>query len=149
MASIIRRRDAELAPFGEPFDRMVHELLRPLTLWAPEMPAAWSVPIDVYEEGDQVVLKANVAGIDPAALHVEVAEDEYRVWGDFEHEGEREEGRYHLRERRTGRFERTGTLPSAVDRDSVVAEIARGVLTVRATKAPEGRRHEVRVTVKE
>jgi HSP20 family protein len=149
MASIIRRRDAELAPLAEPFDRMVHELLRPLTLWAPEMPVAWSVPVDVYEEGDQVVLKANVAGIDPGALHVEVADDEYRLWGSFEKEDEREHDRYHVRERRTGRFERSGTLPSAVDRDSVVAEVARGVLTVRATKAPEGRPHEVKVTVKE
>lgn len=149
MASIIRRRDAELAPLGEPFDRMVRELLRPLTLWAPEMPAAWSVPIDVFEEGDHVVLKANVAGIDPEALHVEVADDEYRLWGTFAHEDEHDEGRYHLRERRTGRFERSGTLPSAVDRDSVVAEIARGVLTVRAAKAPEGLRHEIKVTVKE
>ena len=149
MASIIRRRDAELAPFAEPFDRMVHELLRPLSLWAPELPAAWSVPIDVYEEGDHVVLKANVAGIDPEALHVEVADDEYRVWGTFAQEGDAEEGRYHLRERRTGRFERSGTLPASVDRDSVVAEVARGVLTVRAAKAPQGRRHEVKVTVKE
>lgn len=149
MANIIRRRATEHAPFAEPFDRMVHELLRPITLWAPEAPVAWSVPVDVYEEGDEVVLKANVAGIDPEALHVEVADDEYRLWGSFEKEDEHEQDRYHVRERRTGRFERSGTLPSAVDRDRVVAEVARGVLTVRAAKAPEGRRREVKVTVKE
>lgn len=149
MANILRRRDADLVPTAEPFDRMVHELLRPLTLWAPEMPAAWSVPIDVYEEGDHVVLKANVAGIDPDALHVEVADDAYRIWGTFGADETDERGPYHVRERRTGRFERAGTLPSAVDHDHVVGEVARGVLTVRAPKATGQRRHEVKVTVKE
>lgn len=83
MATLIRRRDADLAPLSDPFDRVVHELLRPLSLWSAEAPMAWSVPIDVYEEGDEVVLKANVAGIDPEALHVEVADDEFRIWGTF------------------------------------------------------------------
>lgn len=149
MATLIRRRDADLAPLSDPFDRVVHELLRPLSLWSAEAPMAWSVPIDVYEEGDEVVLKANVAGIDPEALHVEVADDEFRIWGTFEHEDDAEHGAYHVRERRTGRFERAGTLPAPVDRERVTAEVAHGVLTMRAPKAAAGRRHEVKVLVKE
>ncbi|MDF1523948.1 MAG: Hsp20/alpha crystallin family protein [Trueperaceae bacterium] len=149
MANLIRRRDTDLPSLVEPFDRMVHELLRPMTLWAPEVPMAWSVPIDVYEDGDDVVVKANVAGIDPEALHVEMADDEFRLWGTFEHAEEREREHFHVRERRTGRFERAGTLPSAIDRDSVTAEVTKGVLTVRAHKAPNGRRREVKVSVKD
>lgn len=148
MANLIRRREAELAPLQESFDRMVNEMLRPLSLWAPEIPMAWSVPIDVFEDGDEVVIKANVAGIDPEQLHVEIADDEFRIWGSFEELEEKKDERYHLRERRTGRFERAGTLPCAVDRETVSAEVDHGVLMVRAHKAPEGRRHEVRVQVK-
>jgi HSP20 family protein len=147
MVRLVRRspvRDIDV--FNEPFERMVNDLLRPMTLWAPESMMAWSFPVDVYEDGDDVVVVANVAGVDSERLHVELDEDTYRIWGEV---NERHERAYHLQERRVGRFERRGSLPARIDRDRVHAEVEKGVLTVRAHKADDASSREIKVHVKE
>ena len=54
-------------------------------------------------------------------------------------EQEREQGRYHLRERRFGRFQRTIALPSAVQANQAQCDFNNGVLTVTLPKAEESR----------
>jgi HSP20 family protein len=118
--------------------------------WAREWPlAAGSIPLDMYEEGDNLIVKASVPGVRPDDLNVQVRDDLLTISGEVKQETERKESDYHLRERRYGRFERTVALPSAVQVDKAEAEFENGLLTLRLPKAPGGTKlRRIKVKVK-
>lgn len=104
----------EMAALRDAIDRFFEANL-PQSPWAREGPlTAGFVPLDLYEEGDNLIVKASVPGVRPEDLNVRVRDDALTISGELKQETERKESDYHLRERRYGRFERTVALPSAV-----------------------------------
>lgn len=108
--------------------------------------ATFTPAVDILEEKDAVVLKAEVPGVRTEDVHVSVENDVLTVKGErkFEYE-DRKEGVLRV-ERSWGSFTRSFSLPKTVDGERVEAELTNGVLTVRVPKkkAPEPRRVEVR-----
>lgn len=91
----------------------------------------WAPHIDMWEENDQIHVRADVPGVEPEDLEVYCTEDSLIVRGESRSHDDREERGYHHRERRWGRFERTLPLPSQVDRDNIQASFRNGVLEIR------------------
>lgn len=95
---------------------------------------AWLPAVDVTEEGDKVLVKAELPGIDPAKLDVAIQGDLLTLKGEKE-ESHEEKGRNFFRsERRFGSFMRRIPLPAPVDDSKVHATFKDGVLKVELQK---------------
>lgn len=96
---------------------------------------AAAMPLDIYEEGNNIVVKASIPGLKPEDIKVEVRGDVLRIFGEAKKEEEKKERNYHLREHRYTRFERSVTLPSDVLADKAEAVFENGVLTLTLPKS--------------
>ena len=91
--------------------------------------------IDLYQNADEVVVKAALPGLEAKDVQISVTADTLTLRGEFKHEGEQKEITYHIREHRNGMFERSVMLPTDVQSDKAKAEFENGVLTVTLPKA--------------
>jgi HSP20 family protein len=91
----------------------------------------WRPAIDVVKEADAIVLHADIPGMKPDEVSVDVDGDVLTISGSHEESTEREEGDYIRRERRAGSFSRSLTLPAGVSADDIEATVEDGVLEVR------------------
>jgi len=95
-----------------------------------------SVPaMDVYQDNDNVFVKAVLPGIKPDDVQISVTQDVLSLRGEFAQEEERKDVAYLLRECRAGAFERVLRLPSDVQTDKAKAEFENGILTITLPKA--------------
>lgn len=108
-------------PAWEPFETMTGD-------WAPRL--------DVSEEKDAMVVKAEVPGVDPKDIEITLTGDLLTLKGEKEKETEEKEARYHHVERTYGAFLRSVRLPMAVDGSKVTATFKNGVLVVTLPKTP-------------
>jgi HSP20 family protein len=120
-----RWMDEMLLERGPPFSPMLR-MAEHLGVRAP--------PVDVYEEGADIVLKAELPGMKKEDLEVDVTGDLITLSGKKEKEERIERKDYHRLERATGSFTRTLRLPDEVVLEKVVATFKDGVLEVRAPK---------------
>jgi HSP20 family protein len=152
MALVRRGRHGGIVPTWDMIDRFFdrffdEELMRP-RISELEPFSARGIPLDVYEEGDVLKVKATIPGIRPEDLHVEVTDELLHIWGEAKEEKERKEEAYFLHEHRYGRVERSATLPYAVASENAKAEFENGTLTLTLPKAAEVKGKEIEVEVK-
>lgn len=121
------RRGMDL--FNE-FDRMVSEM----NDWTSR---DWRLALDVSENEDAFMVEAAMPGINPDDLDITLEDNILTIQGETKAERDVEESRYHLRERRFGRFSRSLQLPTAINADEVEAEYTNGVLILTIPKAEE------------
>ena len=95
--------------------------------------------LDVIENDEEFIVKADVAGINPEDIEITYTDNNLSIKGEMtkEREEEGEEGRYHLRERRYGTFSRTISMPGTVDVEDIQAETKNGVLQIHLPKKEE------------
>ena len=103
-------------------------------------------PMDVVQEGDELVVRASLPGVPPEAINVTIEDGLLTIEGESADETEKREGEYLLRERRSGSFRRALRLPSSVDVDNASPRCENGVLTIALPKREErkARRLEIK-----
>jgi len=106
---------------------------------------SWLPAIDVFDTREAVVLKAELAGMDPDDIQIEVEDNVLTIKGERKFEEEVDEGRYYRVERRFGSFQRSLALPQGVKADEIVAGYEDGILTLTAPKAPEQKSQRIEV----
>lgn len=94
----------------------------------------WAIPLDVFEEGNNIVVKATVPGIKPEDMEVTLEDDVLTIRGQTQAEEEHREGNYLMRERRAGTFHRMLRLPDTVDTERAETMYENGVLTITFPK---------------
>ena len=109
----------------------------------------WNLALDVIERDDKYVLRANIPGIKPDEVKIEVEDDVLTVSGEHEESEEERKGNYVRRERRYGSFSRSVTLPKGVTADEVEARIQDGVVEVSIPKPQKEEREAVTITPKQ
>ena len=100
--------------------------------WETGVPA-----VESFVRGDELVVRADLPGIDPKLVELAVEGDRLTIRGERKVMDEGKRGEAFYREVSYGRFERTMALPAGVDADSVKATYHDGVLEV-TMKAPKG-----------
>jgi len=100
--------------------------------------------INVYDHDDETVVVAEIPGVDPDALEVTVVNGTVTLKGNRPN-GAEEDQKVHRRERGTGAFSRTLTLPDAVNPDTVQARYENGILRVTLEKAAEAKAKKIAV----
>jgi HSP20 family protein len=103
--------------------------------------------IEVFEEKDDVVVKAEIPGIKKEELEVNVTDDLLTIKGEKKKEEEVKEKGYYYSERSYGAFERSVEIPRAVHADKARATFKDGILEVRLPKTEEAKRKEVKLRV--
>ncbi len=101
--------------------------------------------VDVVEEKDRVLVKADLPGMKEEDIHVEVEDGELTLRGERKKETETREGKVHRVERTYGAFLRSFTLPANVDRAKVAASYKNGVLEVTLPKKEGAKPQEIKV----
>lgn len=99
----------------------------------------WAPDVDVFERGDQWVVRADLPGLEPKDIHLEIRDGYLLLSGERLSEREERPAGGARFERSYGSFRRTIPLPEAVDPDAAKAEMRNGVLEV-SFKMPEGGR---------
>ncbi|HEX6135449.1 MAG TPA: Hsp20/alpha crystallin family protein [Longimicrobiales bacterium] len=103
---------------------------------------AWSPEVDIVETDLEIVVRADLPGLAPDDVQLEVRDGMLVMKGEKKEEKEEKGAEYRVVERAYGSFERAFSLPSTVDADSIAAEFRNGVLEVHLPKTvkAQGRR---------
>lgn len=137
-----------LAALRNEVDRLFDQFLRePFAGW--EWPfglGPWSPPVDLAEDEREVLVRAEIPGVDPQQLDLSVLGRELWIAGEKKDPLDRSGKEVHLSEIRYGKFRRSIPLPTEVDTEHVEADYTNGVLTVRLQKLPSAQAR--RITVK-
>ena len=94
----------------------------------------WNIPVDVAQEGDDIVVRASVPGLKPEDIAVTLEDGLLTIEGETASESKVNESDYLLRERRVGRFRRALRLPDTVDAGKAQPSYENGVLTIAVPK---------------
>jgi len=103
--------------------------------------------IDVFEEGDNVVVKAELPGMGKEDIDVKVTDDIIIISGEKKKEEKVEKKNYYRMERSYGSFTRSLRLPTEVQTEKAVAKFKEGVLEVRIPKTEEAKKKEKKVSI--
>lgn len=145
-----------LSPFEE-MDRMMENLfqrgwmrpfMRDTSHWGDlfassdlKMPS-----VDVIDRENEVLVKAEVSGVNKDDLDVTVSDDNVTIEGRTSHEEKEEKGDYYRSEITKGSFARSVMLPCKVNGDKAKATFENGILQLTLPKAELSRRHSIKVT---
>lgn len=143
-----------LSPFEE-MDRMFDHFLRRgwMRPWRFEWPSfpemalpEMKVPkVDVVDRENEIVVKAEVPGVDKKDIDISVGEDTVTIKGETRREEKEEKGDYYRCEISRGAFSRTVALPAAVDGTGARASFKDGMLELTLPKVEKAKRHTVKV----
>jgi HSP20 family protein len=97
----------------------------------------WAPQIDVKQEGDELVVRADLPGMKSEDVNVNVTEDVMTLSGERKEERETERGGVYHTERSYGSFFRTIPLPQGAIVDQAKATFKNGVLEIRMPAPPE------------
>jgi HSP20 family protein len=145
---------ADLTRWERDMERMMDEFFdRRMRHWWPER---WfrsedmliNAPlVDVFQEQDDIVVKADLPGVDKDNLDIQLTDHTLTIKGEKRKEDEIKEEHYYRTERSYGTFMRSVQLPMDVQTDKVKAAFKNGVLEVRLPKTEEAKNKEIKVKV--
>jgi len=110
---------------------------------------AWMPALELVDAGDNFVLKAQLPGIDPNDIDVQVTPEAISISGERRYENTEEKPGYVRSEFRYGKFHRVLPLPAHIQNDSVQAEYKDGILTLTLPKVTEARNKVVKINLAE
>jgi HSP20 family protein len=148
-------REKALSPFEEMEKRFEEWFRRPFSLlgpsWFPKLRMAEmeeiSPTVDIFEEGDDVVVKAELPGIKKEDIDVKLTDSSITISGEKKKEEKVEKKNYYRMERSYGSFTRTFSLPADVQTDKAKAEFKDGILQIRVPKTEEAKQKEKKVLI--
>ena len=107
----------------------------------------WVPALDLYEDREDLVVKAELPGLSKDEIDISLHEGTLAISGERKAETKDETNGSYRSERFFGRFQRTLTLPKAVDAGKVQATYKDGVLTVTLPKTEEAKPRQIQVNV--
>lgn len=108
-----------------------------------------TLPVDVFDHKDELVVQAFVPGLRAEHLDIQVEDGVVTISGHFPHLYDQDEMRgytWYARELRGGRFQRSIALPYKVDWDNSSASVSDGILRMTFPKAAEARPRRIQIT---
>ncbi|MFA5163546.1 MAG: Hsp20/alpha crystallin family protein [Patescibacteria group bacterium] len=134
-------------PFFQEFDDMDKEMESML----PSVRGSqfgFTPALDVYEDKDNLVVEAQLGGIDPEKVDVSIENNVLTIKGESEKKSEIDDKNYYRKEIRRGSFFRSISLPTKVDGDKATAVNEDGVLKVSIPKMIEAKAKTIKIQSK-
>ena len=107
----------------------------------------WNPSVDIYDDRDHVIVKAEMPGMKREEIEVSLTNDTLTISGERKKEQETKGQETYRSERFFGRFQRSITLPQPVDPTRIEANYKDGVLTITCPKSEEAKRRQIEVKV--
>jgi HSP20 family protein len=107
----------------------------------------WNPAVDLYEDKDNVFVKAELPGMKKEAIDVSLHDGVLTISGERKGESKGENAEEHRSERFEGRFSRSLALPSEVQADKVEAQYKDGILHITLPKAEAAKRKQIEVKI--
>jgi HSP20 family protein len=123
--------------FNDAFERTEQE--SNLTSWAPA--------VDIYENEHELVVKADLPGVESKDLDIRVENNILTIRGERKFDKKLNEDNYLRVERAYGSFSRSFSLANSVNADGIKADYQNGVLTLNLPKREEAKPKQIKVTV--
>lgn len=120
---------------GRLMDSLFNRQMAVPTWFEAASPVEWLPAIDISEDATQLLVRAELPGIDPQALDIDVTEDRLVISGEKKQATSKTGNGWTHMESQYGTFTRTIPLPTPVDPEKVTARFENGVLTVELAKA--------------
>jgi HSP20 family protein len=105
----------------------------------------WIPQVDIFENKDQIVLHAELAGIKPEDVHISIENNVLTIRGERRFEKKDEGDNFHRVERSYGSFTRSFTLPPTVSAENANAEFENGVLQLTLAKREEAKPRRIEI----
>jgi HSP20 family protein len=103
--------------------------------------------VDMYDEGKELVMKADMPGVKKEDLHLDLAENILTISGEKKVEETVEKGGLYSCERSYGKFSRSFELPSDVDTEKITANLKEGVLEIRLAKTEKAEKETKTISI--
>jgi len=104
--------------------------------------------VDMYDDEKEIVVKAEVPGIDKTDINITVTDNTLIIKGETKKEEETKEEDYYYAERTFGSFSRRLELPEKVQESKIKANFKDGILEVHLPKASEAKAKKIKVEAK-
>jgi HSP20 family protein len=132
LTPIVRRKGFLSRPERDFFDRFFGDFTLPSLMFED---AEWTPAFDVSETDGELIVKAEVPGMDKKDINITVSDGMLTIKGEKKHEKKEENEHYHRVETRYGSFSRTMRLPTEVQADKVDATYKDGILNITLPKS--------------
>lgn len=143
-----RPRFMTRSPFREltRFEREMEDAFGRLPAWPwGDWERGWMPAVDMVDHDDEIVLRADLPGLDEKDVEVRVHDHTLTIRGERKEEKEEKKEDYYYSERTYGAFARTLSLPAGVEADRVKATFKKGVLEVHLPKATEAKGKKIEI----
>ncbi len=138
-------------PYAEmdAFRRQIDSLFDDMTRNYDAVPdrAAWQPAIELHDAGENLVLKAQLPGINTDNLDISATRNSVTINGEYRHEQQNNERGIYRSEFQYGKFSRTVNLPVGIQQDKVEADYQDGILTLRLPKVEDAVNRSVKINV--
>jgi len=129
------------------FDRLFKEAFTPFFGEAELSTRTWAPAVDIFETESDIVLKAELPGVNPNDVEIKVEDSTLYLKGERKFEKEVKEESYHRIERSYGSFARSFSLPNSINAEKVKAEYKDGLLTLTLPKREEAKPRAIKIDV--
>ena len=114
---------------------------------SPADTAGWAPAMDVIEQEDQILLRAELPGLTEEDVEITLEDSKLTLKGERTFQHDASDGHYRRIESSYGSFRRVFTLPTAVDQEHIDAQFHNGVLVISLPKAEQAKPKKIEVTV--
>ncbi len=151
---VVKKEPDVLSPFGE-MERYFDEIFnQPFALFRhpmwprPQFPSreVISPTVDIFEEGKEVVVKAEIPGMKKNDINIDISENSMTISGEKKQETKVDRKDYHRVECSYGSFCRSFRLPDNVNSDKAKASFKDGVLEIRMPKSNKEKKKKITIS---
>ena len=138
----------DLNSLQDRMNRLFEEANRGWRSDEPSSTTAWSPAVDIFETEDEIIVRAEVPGMDRNDIELSLENNVLTLTGDRKLQKETEDENYHRIERSYGSFSRSFSIPAMVNEDKIRAEYNDGVLSIALAKKERARLKQIKITSK-
>ena len=110
------------------------------------MPLEARLPnVDVIDRDDELLVRAELPGIEKDNLDVSISENSVTIKGESKHESKEEKGDFYRCEISQGSFARTVSLPHTINTEKSAASFKNGVLELTLPKIEKAKRRTIKI----
>jgi len=137
-----------LSTLREEIDRLFESPLADFTRASQQMLSGWMPAVDLYEDNDNLYVKAELPGMKKEDIEVSLHDGVLTLSGERKADERSAKAEMYRGERFTGRFQRTFTLNTPVEEPKVKAAYVDGILTITLPKAEKAKPKQIEVSMK-
>lgn len=139
----------DIDQFSSEAERTFEEIFRSISPMFSLSERKWKPQMDIYETPEEIIILAEIAGVNKENLELEISSKAVRVYGKRAEFPRIENATYRLAEIQYGTFERILYLPAPIDPEVVSASYSNGFLQVRLAKLALDKTHKIPISDRE